>query len=131
MRFSRTVFALALLLIGIGDKLATSVLERVREFGLMRAMGLRRSRIFAMVLLEGIAIGVSGIFLAVLTGTALGYVWVYSQFPAMLGWTLRFYAPWRFAAGAIVLTVLATALGSLLPSWRAACLPVTVALRNE
>jgi putative ABC transport system permease protein len=122
---------MGLLLIGIGDTLAASVLERVREFGLMRAIGLRRSTLFSMVFLEGAAIGINGIVLAMATGLALGLFWVYVQFPALLGWTLEPYLPYQFAAVAILLTLVLALAGSVVPSMRAAFLHVTSALRNE
>ncbi len=125
------ILTLVLLLIGIGDTLATSVLERSRELGLIRAMGLRGSTIFATVLLEGVAIGVSGIALGTLTGTALGILWVRWQFPAMLGWLVRFHMPWTLTATAAAWTIVAAAIGSVLPALRAARLSVVAALRTE
>lgn len=121
----------ALVLIGIGDTLATGVLERTREFGMMRAVGLRRSRLFEIVVLEGLAIGVLGLVLALCAGLALGLFWVEVQFPALLGWDLDLHFPYSWATGAAALTMALCLVGSLLPSLRAARLTVPAALRNE
>jgi putative ABC transport system permease protein len=120
-----------LILIGIGDSLATAVIERTREFGMMRAVGLRRSRLFAIVVLEGMALGVLGLALATVTGIGLGLFWVKVQFPAILGWNLDLHVPVRFTVTAAVLTLLLCLVASIIPAIRAAWLPVPAALREE
>ena len=120
-----------LVLIGIGDTLATSVIERTHEFGMMRAIGLYRSRLVGMVVLEGLGIGLLGLLLAAATGLLLGLFWVRVQFPAILGWRLDLHFPSRFAIGAVVLTLTLCLVGAVLPSLRAARLSVSEALRNE
>jgi putative ABC transport system permease protein len=120
-----------LVVIGMGDTLLTGVVERTREFGMMRAIGLHRSGLFGMVMLEGLAIGVLGLLLAAAAGLTLGVFWVDVQFPALLGWTLYLHFPAGFALTAAVLTMLLCLAGSLLPSLRAARLSVPAALRNE
>jgi putative ABC transport system permease protein len=120
-----------LVLIGIGDTLAAGVVARTREFGMIRAVGIRRARLFQGVMLEGAAIGVLGLLLALGLGLALGFFWIEVQFPAILGWELDVHFPWRFAATSAVLTLFVCLTASVLPSFRAARLPVPQALRNE
>jgi putative ABC transport system permease protein len=120
-----------LVLVGIGDTLAAGVVERTREFGLMRAVGLHRSRLFQLVMLEGTAIGVLGLVLAVGAGLALGVFWVEIQFPAILGWKLELHFPTAFALAAAAVAALLCLVGSLVPSSRAALLSVPAALRYE
>jgi putative ABC transport system permease protein len=124
-----TVFLLVL--IALSDALAASVLERTREIGVLRAVGLARRHVAAMVMLEGLAIGILGLVLAALTGLGLGVFWVKVQFPALLGWQLDLHFPRRFALGAAALTLGMCMLASLVPSVRAARLPVSAALRDE
>jgi putative ABC transport system permease protein len=125
------VVTLLLVLVGIGDTLATAVLERTREIGMTRAVGLRRSHVFAAVVLEGLAIGVIGLVLAGVIGLTLGAYWVEFQFPAMLGWALELHLPLRFAIGAILLTLALCVLGACLPAVGAARLSPVAALRAE
>jgi putative ABC transport system permease protein len=120
-----------LVLIGIGDTLATSVLERTREIGMMRAVGIGRTSVVTMVVLEAAAIAILGLILAVATGVVLGTFWVNVQFPAVVGWTLDYHFPSDFVlVGATLLLTLSIA-GSLLPAFRAAFMPVAVALRTD
>ncbi len=125
------IITFLLVLIAIGDTLATGVIDRTRELGLMRAVGLPSSRIFTMVMLEGAAIAVLGIALAVGAGLTLGLFWVEIQFPAILGWNLSLHFPVVFGMTAAALTLALCLAGSLLPSLRAARLSVQAALRTE
>jgi putative ABC transport system permease protein len=120
-----------LVLIGIGDTLATSVLERTRELGTMRAVGLRRSGVVRMVVLEAAGICILGLALAVVAGSALGVLWVETQFPLVVGWALDFHFPAGFMLGAASLTLSLCLIGALIPSLRAAYVPVPIALRSE
>ena len=58
--------------LGIVNTLALSVIERTREVGLLRAIGLSRRQLRRMVRLESIAIAVLGAVLGVLIGIVFG-----------------------------------------------------------
>jgi len=98
---------------------------------MMRAVGMRRSQLFGMVLLEGGAIGLLGLLLALATGVALGTFWVQVPFPALVGWALDLHFPYWFVVLAATLTLGLCLVASLLPSLRASRLVVTAALRAE
>jgi putative ABC transport system permease protein len=131
LQYLLEAITLLLVVIAIGDTLASGVLERTHEFGMMRAVGLRRSSLFTVVMLEGAAIGTLGLVMAVFTGLALGTFWVTTQFPALVGWDLDLHVPYGFAGGALGLTLLLCVAGSLLPALRAARRSVVEALRHE
>ncbi len=117
--------------ISIGDALAAGVLERTRELAMLRAVGVRGSRVFQMVLLEGAEIGLLGLGLAMMVGLALGVFWVKVQFQALLGWKVDLHFPSVFALSAVGLTVVLCLAGSMFPALRAARIAVPVALRDE
>lgn len=56
------------LLFGITNTMLMSVMERVREFGVLMAIGMKRSRVFIMIILETISLslfgGIIGMFFA-------------------------------------------------------------------
>jgi putative ABC transport system permease protein len=68
------LLALAILIavLGIVNTLALSVLERTRELGLLRAIGLRRAQTMRMVTVESVVISVFGALLGVVVGSGLG-----------------------------------------------------------
>ena len=62
------VLAVIIALLGIASTLALSVAERTRELGLLRAVGMQRGQVAAMIAGESVIIATIG----ALTGTALG-----------------------------------------------------------
>ncbi len=66
--------AIVIAVLGIVNTLALSVIERTREVGLLRAVGLSRAQLRRMVRLESIAIAVLGALLGVVCGLVFGIV---------------------------------------------------------
>ncbi len=64
--------AVIIAVLGIVNTLALSVIERTREVGLLRAVGLSRRQLRLMVRLESVAISVLGAVLGVVLGIAFG-----------------------------------------------------------
>ena len=129
---------------GVFNTMMMSVLERTRELGVLRAIGLRPGRLIAMVLFESIFLGVIATAMGlVLGGLADAWMVVYgidlsgymeSGF-AYNGVVLEpiFYGHVR--PGGILLTVAAvfitSVVAALLPAWRASRLEPVVALRHD
>jgi putative ABC transport system permease protein len=64
--------AVVIALIGIVNTLMLSVFERTREIGLLRAVGMRRRQVRAMIRSESVIIALFGAVIGVLVGTGLG-----------------------------------------------------------
>jgi putative ABC transport system permease protein len=109
--------------VGVGTTTGLSVLERTREFGLARALGLTRARLRAMVGMEAGLYGLIGAVLGIALGVPMAWLTLES---------LRLDLPLTFPAGrlaAIVLAVAAiTVLAGLLPARRAAKVSPVAAL---
>jgi putative ABC transport system permease protein len=67
-------FAIIIAVLGIANTLALSVLERTRELGLLRALGMTRSQTRSMVRWESVIISLLGAVLGLVVGTGLGVV---------------------------------------------------------
>ena len=131
LQYVMEIVTLILVLLGIGDTLAASVAAHTREIGMMRAVGLHRSSVFRIVVLEGAAVALLGLSLAALLGMALSVFWVKVQFPALLGWGIDLHVPLLPIVATMVITVALCLAGALGPSLRAAYLSVPAALRSE
>lgn len=72
-KFGYVVLSIVLLIVvaGILNTVLMSVMERTREFGIMRALGTRRSQIFLTVSLESVLLGLAGIFFGVILGVTI------------------------------------------------------------
>lgn len=64
--------AVVIAILGIVNTLALSILERTRELGLLRAVGLTRAQTMRMVTVESIVISLFGALLGLAVGSALG-----------------------------------------------------------
>jgi putative ABC transport system permease protein len=79
----RTIFALlglalVIAVLGIVNTLALSIIERTREIGMLRAIGLSRAQLRRMITLESIVISVLGAVLGVGLGIGFGIALMYA-----------------------------------------------------
>ena len=63
------------LVFGLVNTLVTAVMERIRELGMLRAIGMRRGAVIAQVVVESMITMVIGISIGVVLGL-LGYAWL-------------------------------------------------------
>jgi putative ABC transport system permease protein len=120
--------AVIIALIGIVNTLMLSVFERTHEIGLLRAVGMKRRQIRAMIRSESVILSVFGAVIGIVVGTLLGLALVSSLKSS--GFT-NIVVPWT---NLIVFLVLAALLGLVAASWparRAAKLDVLAAIASE
>ncbi|WP_148574071.1 ABC transporter permease [Nocardioides caldifontis] len=115
-------------LLGVVNTLALSVIERTREVGLLRAIGVSRTQLRTMIRLESMVIAVFGALLGVLIGVVFGVSLISTLEDEGL---TELVVPWAalvaFVVGAAVLGVLA----AVFPARRAARLDVLRAITAE
>ncbi len=122
---------LLVILVGVGDTLTVSVLERTHELGTIRALGAQRRSVHRMVLTEALLIGLLGAVLADAGGLTLGVLWFETTFTYLLGWILHLRLPLGQVVITTVLGLGVCALAALPAARRAARLEPAEALRYE
>jgi putative ABC transport system permease protein len=131
------LMALFVAAVGITNTLVTSVLERTKEIGILRAVGATRQQIVALFLLEGTIIGLIGAVagLALARGFAVGADdWVRGLLDEQMGeremltTTIFIFPAWLWIAS-LVFAVGVTTLAALYPARRAAQIHPIEALR--
>jgi putative ABC transport system permease protein len=120
--------AIVIAVLGIVNTLALSVIERTREVGLLRAVGLSRRQLRRMVRLEAIAIAVLGAVLGIVMGLVFGVV--LQQALADQGITDLAVPVWQLVLFVVVAAVVGV-LAAVLPARRAAKLDVLRAITTE
>ena len=120
--------ALVIAVLGIVNTLALSVIERTREIGLLRAIGVSRAQLRRMITLESVVISVLGAVLGVVLGIAFGLALMYSVRDEGLD---VISVPFGQVALFLVLAVIVGVLAAVLPSRRAARLDVLKAIATE
>jgi len=114
--------------VGMLNTMLMSVLERTREIGVLRALGWRRARVLGMILQESLVLGVIGGVFGIFMGLGLGRL--LRLVPGTYGSIDLSYTPQLFVQ-AIVVALIAGALGGLYPAWRATRMRPVEALRYE
>ncbi|MGA8987116.1 ABC transporter permease [Aeromicrobium sp.] len=120
--------AIVIAVLGIVNTLALSVIERTREVGLLRAVGLGRGQLRRMVRLEAIAIAVLGALLGIAAGLLFGVV--LQRAVADQGIT-DLAIPWIRLVTFVVVAGVVGVLAAVLPARRAARLNVLQAITTE
>jgi putative ABC transport system permease protein len=107
-----------------------SLLERVRELGMLRAIGMSRGQLTRMVLAEAVLLGVLGGTAAAALGAYLGKLWVVSSVASSLGWYVRVHLPWTSMATTVATGLLVGVVVGLLCTRRVASLEIRSALET-
>ena len=126
--YALLALAVLIALIGIVNTLMLSVFERTREIGLLRAVGMRRRQVRAMIRSEAVILAIFGAIIGIVIGTGLGIALVSSLKQQGITDTV---VP---ASSLVAFLFLAALLGLLAATWparRAARLDVLAAIAAQ
>ncbi|MFF4984950.1 ABC transporter permease [Streptomyces sp. NPDC001046] len=120
--------AIVIAVLGVVNTLALSVVERTREIGLLRAIGLARRQLRRMIRLESVVIAVFGAVL----GLGLGLVWgvCTHEVLALQGMTVL-AIPWSTIVAVVVGSAVIGVVAALLPALRASRMNVLAAIAHD
>jgi putative ABC transport system permease protein len=121
------VLAIVVALLGIVNTLALSVVERTRELALLRAIGMTRAQMRAMVRSEAALIGMVGALLGVALGLFLG--WVFQR--ALSSQIQELAIPWARLVAYVVAGAATGILAGTVPARRAARVNMLDAISSE
>jgi len=110
---------------GVVNTMMTSVHERIRDIGIMRAVGASRNQIIRIFLYEAIIIGVVGGFLGYVAGTLLAYI----VGPLIFGGVAVTYVPQYFLPS-LALAAFIAVIATVYPAFRASKIKVADSFRS-
>jgi len=125
--YALLALAVIIAVIGIVNTLGLSVLERTREIGLLRAVGLSRRKLRQMVTLESVAIALLGALLGMGLGLGIGVLLRQSLSEDLTELALPLGSLASFLAVAVIFGVLA----AIVPAIRASRMKVLDAIATE
>ncbi len=142
--FLGSIAAISLLVgaIGIANSMFTSVLEKTKDIGIMKAIGAQNKHILLIFLfnsgLIGLIGGIGGVILGFFTSTAISSVAGLSspstnlRAGGMMGnFFSSTYVSWGLVFGALFFSVIIGIIAGLIPAYRASKLSPVDALRSE
>ncbi|MCX5212596.1 ABC transporter permease [Kitasatospora sp. NBC_00240] len=128
MIYGLLFLSIVVAVLGVVNTLALSVVERTREIGLLRAIGLSRRQLRRMIRLESVVIALFGAVL----GTGLGLAWGVTAQKVLAGNGLAVLAvPTTTIVATLFASVLIGLLAALVPAFRAGRMNVLGAIATD
>lgn len=124
------IIAVIVAALGVVNTLTMSVIERTREIGMLRSIGMTRFQIVKMVLAEAGLLGIIGGLLGIVFGVLLTRIFLASM-ADMSGYKLTMVIPTATYWVSITVALVVSQLAALLPALRAARTPVLEAIHYE
>ncbi|OYQ31043.1 hypothetical protein CHU93_05515 [Sandarakinorhabdus cyanobacteriorum] len=117
--YALEAIAILIGLIGVATSFSAQVLARMREFGMLRHIGVARGQVLAMLALEGAGLGLVGAAAGIALGLGLAIVLVMVVNPQSFHWTMDLALPWPLLAG-LAAALIACAAGTAVLAGRRA-----------
>jgi putative ABC transport system permease protein len=124
------IIAVLVAALGVVNTLSMSVIERTREIGMLRSIGMTRWQVVKMILAEGLLLGLIGGFLGILFGVLLTRIFLLSM-AAMSGYQLNPIIPVDSLGAGLFIALVISQLAAVLPALRAGRTPVLEAIHYE
>ena len=129
--YALDVVAIAIAVLGVVSTLFALVLERRREFGVLRYLGVTAGGVRAAVLTEAAGIGLLGGVLGVAVGMLLALLLVFVINRQAFGWLIELHVPWGFLGRLLLLVIVAAVVAGVYPAGVAARIRTAEAVRTE
>jgi putative ABC transport system permease protein len=113
--YALEAIAILIGLAGVAATFSAQTIARIKEFGMMRHVGMSRDQIVAMLAIEGALLGLIGMAAGSAVGIALSQILIHVVNPQSFNWTMTTRIPWGFILGvaaALIATAAATAMAA-------------------
>jgi len=124
------VIAMLVGFFGIANTLAMNVIERKREIGMLRSIGMTSFQVLSMILSEAVIMGIIGGVVGVIFGFILSRIFMIAM-TAMSGYQLSYIFPLQKAGMALLIAIVLSQLASMLPAIRAARIRILDSIQYE
>ncbi|MEM4369745.1 MAG: ABC transporter permease, partial [Desulfurococcaceae archaeon] len=133
--FAATTSAFAVAVAGVAASMITSVMERTREIGVLKAIGFNDKQVLLLILFEGVIMSLIGYAIGVALGVTGSIVIAESGASLRIGEIWEIHAGPKFTAElfarSAAMTLSVGILGALFPAYKAMKIPPAVALKYE
>ena len=106
-------------LAGVAATISAQTIARMKEFGMLRHIGMRPGSILAMLASEGALLGLIGLTAGAVLGLGISQILIHVINPQSFNWTMETRLPWRLLLAVAVALVSAAAGTAMLAGRRA------------
>ncbi len=128
---STDLVATIVALLGVVGMMLATVFDRIREIGLLRAIGATRRQIAIALVVESSFLGMAAALLGIMASIPMGLTFIHVVALDATGWRLDYHFPWHVAVEVGLLVATTAALAGVLPGRAAAQIDVKDALSYE
>lgn len=127
------IISLLIAIFGMFNTFTVSLLERTREIGIMKALGMKHKEARLLFIFEALIMGLIGGILGILSGLFLGFfvTVIVNIFMVPKGFVFLIYLPWYFPLLIILFTVFISLITVIYPARRAQRISPLDAIRYE
>lgn len=118
-------------LAGVAATMSAQTIARVREFGMLRHLGVSKRQIMAMLGTEGALLGAIGGIAGVALGGVLSQVLIHVINPQSFNWTMSTRIPFDTVSAVVAALVIAAAGTAIIAGRRATALNAVLAVRED
>ncbi|MBX3043644.1 MAG: FtsX-like permease family protein [Candidatus Kapabacteria bacterium] len=125
------LLAIVVAFIGILSALMALQLEKARELGVLRAIGMIPAQLWKMVILQTGLMGLIAGILALPLGNILAYILIHIINRRSFGWSIDFYFIPEYAFQGVLVAIFAAVLAGIYPAYKMSKSSPAIALREE
>ncbi|MCW5601576.1 FtsX-like permease family protein [Nitrosomonas sp.] len=118
-------------LLGVAASFSAQALRRIKEFGMLRHIGVTRGQIYRMLALEGGLLAGFGIGIGFLLGSCISLILIFIVNPQSFHWTMQLHLPWQWLISMALAMLIAAALTALLAGRQAVSGNVVRAVKED
>lgn len=123
--------AIVIGLFGVAASFSAQTLARVREFGMLRHIGVTRRQVLTILALEGGMLTAQGIAMGFALGLAISLILVFIVNPQSFHWTMSLHIPWSVLGTIAVVMLLSSCATAVLAGRKAISADTVRAVKED
>ncbi|MBI4529523.1 MAG: ABC transporter permease [Deltaproteobacteria bacterium] len=131
VNYAVEIVAVIVALFSVINTLLASILDRSREIGVLRAIGMTQRQLRRMVSAEAAGMGFLGGILGLSAGTIMSYHHVVYNTRILTGWTFQYFYPFHVAIFCVLASVGLCLIAAYAPARKAAATNIVAAIGYE